>query len=100
MTFLMEFEFEFNLQEVPHDKGKQVLKILHTYQHTTSIFDDFVHYEKRQEEEDQRRTLVPSAYSSHDRGDNRRGRGGYHHGASDHHHPNDRGDFGHRDNMR
>ncbi|CAH1775622.1 unnamed protein product [Owenia fusiformis] len=40
-------------QEVPFEKGKQVLKIIHTYRHTTSIFDDFGHYEKRQEEEDQ-----------------------------------------------
>ncbi|XP_060085932.1 YTH domain-containing family protein 2-like [Ylistrum balloti] len=39
-------------QEVPPEKGKQVLKLLHTYRHTTSIFDDFGHYEKRQEEED------------------------------------------------
>ena len=38
-------------QEVPPEKGKQVLKIIHNYRHTTSIFDDFVHYEKRQEEE-------------------------------------------------
>lgn len=38
-------------QEVPPEKGKQVLKIIHNYRHTTSIFDDFIHYEKRQEEE-------------------------------------------------
>ncbi|CAC5418135.1 YTHDF [Mytilus coruscus] len=38
-------------QEVPLEKGKQVLKILHNYRHSTSIFDDFSHYEKRQEEE-------------------------------------------------
>lgn len=38
-------------QEVPLEKGKQVLKIMHTFRHTTSIFDDFTHYEKRQEEE-------------------------------------------------
>ena len=39
-------------QEVPPEKGKQVLKIIHNFEHTTSIFDDFSHYEKRQEEED------------------------------------------------
>lgn len=44
-------------QEVPAEKGRQVLKIIHTYRHTTSIFDDFVHYEKRQEEEDQRKQV-------------------------------------------
>ena len=38
-------------QEVPPEKGKLVLKIIHNYRHTTSIFDDFVHYEKRQEED-------------------------------------------------
>lgn len=39
-------------QEVPPEKGKMVLKIIHSYKHQTSIFDDFVHYEKRQEEEE------------------------------------------------
>ncbi|XP_078450156.1 YTH domain-containing family protein 1-like [Lampetra fluviatilis] len=39
-------------QEVPLEKAKQVLKIIAAYKHTTSIFDDFGHYEKRQEEED------------------------------------------------
>jgi hypothetical protein len=38
-------------QEVPYEKGKMVLKILHNFKHTTSLFDDFVHYEKKQEEE-------------------------------------------------
>lgn len=44
-------------QEVPFEKGKQVLRILHGYRHSTSIFDDFVHYEKRQEEEDSRKVV-------------------------------------------
>uniref|UniRef100_A0A8C6U577 YTH domain-containing family protein n=1 Tax=Neogobius melanostomus TaxID=47308 RepID=A0A8C6U577_9GOBI len=39
-------------QEVPLDKARQVLKIMAAYKHTTSIFDDFSHYEKRQEEEE------------------------------------------------
>lgn len=38
-------------QEVPTAKGIEVLQILHSYKHSTSIFDDFYHYEKRQEEE-------------------------------------------------
>ncbi|XP_061397077.1 YTH domain-containing family protein [Musca vetustissima] len=38
-------------QEVPHAKGIEVLQILHSYEHVTSIFDDFYHYEKKQEEE-------------------------------------------------
>ncbi|CAG9854915.1 unnamed protein product [Phyllotreta striolata] len=42
-------------QEVPHSRGVQVLRIMHAYRHSTSIFDDFVHYEKRQEEEDSRK---------------------------------------------
>lgn len=49
-------------QEVPPEKGKQVLKIIHTYKHTTSIFDDFGHYEKRQEE-DQGTRPAPKAQS-------------------------------------
>uniref|UniRef100_A0A8C6T2L4 YTH domain-containing family protein n=1 Tax=Neogobius melanostomus TaxID=47308 RepID=A0A8C6T2L4_9GOBI len=47
-------------QEVPMEKAKQVLKIITQYKHTTSIFDDFSHYEKRQEEEDEvRKTFEP-----------------------------------------
>lgn len=38
-------------QEVPPDKGIQVVKIIHQFKNQTSIFDDFGHYEKRQEEE-------------------------------------------------
>jgi len=37
-------------QEVPPEKGKQVLRVIHQYRHTTSIFDDFQHYEKQLEE--------------------------------------------------
>lgn len=37
-------------QEVPSEKGKQVVKIFHNYHHTTSIFDDFEHYEKKEEQ--------------------------------------------------
>lgn len=45
-------------QEVPNPKGLQMLEIIHGYQHTTSIFDDFVHYEKRQVEEVSRKHVV------------------------------------------
>ncbi|XP_043070289.1 YTH domain-containing family protein [Drosophila grimshawi] len=38
-------------QEIPNTKGIEVLQILHSYRHSTSIFDDFSHYEKKQEEE-------------------------------------------------
>ncbi len=38
-------------QEVPPEKGKQVIKILHSYKAVTSIFDDFSHYEERQAED-------------------------------------------------
>ena len=51
-------------QEVPPEKGKQVMKILHSYKHTTSIFDDFTHYEKRQEE-DQTPANAPPSHSGH-----------------------------------
>lgn len=42
-------------QEVPPEKGKQMMKIMHNFSHTTSIFDDFLHYEKKQEEDEQQR---------------------------------------------
>ena len=42
-------------QEALPEKGKQVLKIMCTFRNTTSIFDDFSHYEKRQEEDTQER---------------------------------------------
>lgn len=51
-------------QEVPHPKGLQVLRIMHQYKHSTSIFDDFIHYEKRQEEEDNRK--VPNSKHNDD----------------------------------
>lgn len=43
-------------QEVPDVQGKQVLQIIHDYKHTTSIFDDFNHYEEIQEKEDSKKT--------------------------------------------
>lgn len=43
-------------QEVPPDKGRQVLRIIHQYRQTTSIFDDFIHYENRQKEDDTTKT--------------------------------------------
>lgn len=42
-------------QEVPSEKGRQILAIIHRFKHTTSIFDDFSHYERRQEEEEERK---------------------------------------------
>ncbi|XP_044143943.1 YTH domain-containing family protein 2 isoform X2 [Bufo gargarizans] len=45
-------------QEVPLEKARQVLRIIASYKHTTSIFDDFSHYEKRQEEEDSTKKVV------------------------------------------
>jgi hypothetical protein len=64
-------------QEVPNSQGIMIMKIIHAYKHTTSIFDNFMHYEKRQEEEDTRKhdgdgyqkamTLPPSHHSTHNR---------------------------------
>ncbi|XP_073522350.1 YTH domain-containing family protein 2 isoform X2 [Phyllobates terribilis] len=45
-------------QEVPLEKARQVLRIIASYKHTTSIFDDFSHYEKRQEEEDSAKKVI------------------------------------------
>lgn len=42
-------------QEVPRDKGMQLMRIIHDYKHSTSIFDDFGHYEKRQDEDNARK---------------------------------------------
>ncbi|KAM4563324.1 LOW QUALITY PROTEIN: YTH domain-containing family protein 1-like [Odontesthes bonariensis] len=55
-------------QEVPLEKAKQVLKIIAQYKHTTSIFDDFSHYEKKQEEEEVvKKTYEPAAIPSRSR---------------------------------
>jgi len=54
-------------QEVPPEKGKQVLKILHSYKHATSIFDDFIHYEKRQEEDEGRKPPPSSKPSNREK---------------------------------
>lgn len=61
-------------QEVPHAKGLQVLRIMHSYCHSTSIFDDFIHYERRQEEEDSRKVPVHVA-PENNREDHEGGRG-------------------------
>lgn len=45
-------------QEIPYDKGRQVLKVFHTYNHSSSILDDFEHYERKQEED---RSMQPPA---------------------------------------
>ena len=44
-------------QEVPHIQGREVFDIIHNYEHCTSIFDDFLHYEKKQIEEHHYRRL-------------------------------------------
>jgi hypothetical protein len=80
-------------QEVPHEKGKMVLKILVSYKHATSIFDDFSHYEKRQEEEEERKPPPHQngrgdRHDSHHSSSHRRGGGG------DHYHNNNRDDGG------
>lgn len=69
-------------QEVPPEKGKMVLKIIHGYKHQTSIFDDFIHYEKRQEEEDCKKQTSSG------------GGGGGHYGNSDRGNDGHRGDSG------
>lgn len=94
-------------QEVPHSKGLLVLRIIHTYRHSTSIFDDFIHYEKRQEEEDSRKIPTVEPHHHHqaqqpsqlpqqqqrpgnDMRENHHGGGGGHRGGS--HRNHDRGD--------
>ncbi|VVC32946.1 Hypothetical protein CINCED_3A015358 [Cinara cedri] len=54
-------------QEVPYNQGVQVLRIIHSYKHETSIFDDFQHYENLQKLEDSKKSaahLPPSSHST------------------------------------
>ncbi|XP_056642644.1 YTH domain-containing family protein 3 [Diorhabda sublineata] len=94
-------------QEVPHSKGVQVLRIMHSYRHSTSIFDDFIHYEKRQEEEGIRKQSVikdsvsgsgsGSGGGSHEGVQNREHRErGDHRGGRNHDRDRDGGEGGHR----
>lgn len=50
-------------QDVPIDKGLKVVKIMQSFNAQTSIFDDFSHYEQRQEEDARVRVSNCSAYS-------------------------------------
>ena len=87
-------------QEVLPDKGKMVLKIMHTYRHATSIFDDFSHYEKRQAEEDQRKSSSSSATTAGGGGGVSPGGGGSSSGdggmRGPHHYDNNNGGYGSR----
>lgn len=61
-------------QEVPNAKGQQVMQIIHTYKHSTSIFDDIEFYEQRQVEEDTKRVdLPPTPPQSNIENDDRHG---------------------------
>lgn len=90
-------------QEVPPEKGKQVLKTIHSYKHTTSIFDDFIHYEKRQEEEEGKKTapVIPgmnmrnpeSHRGGHEGGPHGGGRGGGRHGDREGHNRGHGGEY-------
>lgn len=50
-------------QEVPNDKGQQVLQIIHIYKHSTSIFDDIEFYEQRQVEEHTKKVDIPPPHN-------------------------------------
>lgn len=63
-------------QEVPNAKGLQALKIIHSYKHTMSIFDDFIHYEQRQLEEDTKKHEPPAPQYGRDGGRSYGDRGG------------------------
>lgn len=58
-------------QEVPNHHGIQMMKIIHAFKHTTSIFDDFTHYEKRQEEEGHHRKYESEDDAPHQGGNGR-----------------------------
>merc|ERR1712079_967768 len=83
-------------QEVPPEKGKMVLKIIHGFSHLTSILDDFVYYEKRQKEEEGKKAAA-NIPGMGDQGMDGSGGGGRMGGRGDHHHPphhHDRGGRG------
>ncbi|XP_018319503.1 YTH domain-containing family protein 2 isoform X2 [Agrilus planipennis] len=86
-------------QEVPHAKGLQVLRIMYSYRHSTSIFDDFIHYEKRQEEEDNRKNPETGPQGGSGGGGGRDGRG-EHKDRGDHRRNHDRDRDGERENHR
>ncbi|KAA0186992.1 hypothetical protein HAZT_HAZT003035 [Hyalella azteca] len=96
-------------QEVLPDKGRQVLQIIHSFRHSSSIFDDFTHYERRQEEIKSKRNNMDGSsddgrpmdyHRNHDQqqpyygGHNYGGRGGrgrgYHH---NNYHPQHYGNY-------
>lgn len=66
-----------DVQEVPNPKGVEVLEIIHAYEHKTSIFDDFNHYESLQFEEDTKKNDGPpppsQQYGGGPPGNDRRG---------------------------
>lgn len=76
-------------QEVPNAKGIQFLRILSAYKHSTSIFDDFIHYEQRQKAEDTKKVEPPQmshyerkqAYQDNGGGGRGYDRGGYDRGG-------------------
>lgn len=76
-------------QEVPNAKGLQALKIIHSYKHTMSIFDDFIHYEKRQLEEDTKKH-EPAPVQQYGGGGGGRSYGGGSYGNSGYNKYNDR----------
>lgn len=86
-------------QEVPNAKGQQVLQIIHTYKHSTSIFDDIEFYEQRQVEEHTKRIDIPPSPPKHD--DDERGppkRGGFQRNDGGGNYRNDGGGYEYRAN--
>lgn len=52
-------------QEVPYNQGVQVLRIIHSYKHETSIFDDFQHYDNLQKLEGNKKVVNQFPSYSH-----------------------------------
>lgn len=72
-------------QEAPSEKGKAVLKVMHQYSHTTSLFDDFLYFERRQEEEKFKKSHVEQPTNRSD--DRDRGGARYNRPYMNHHRP-------------
>lgn len=74
-----------DVQEVPNPKGQQVLQIIHAFKHTTSIFDDFIHYEQRQLEETKKVEPSPPQHMGPGGGRGYQGGGGFDKGHGNYH---------------
>jgi hypothetical protein len=51
-------------QEIPFEKGKLVLKVFHSFQHSSSIFDDFKLYDQKEDENQYKNVFRKSSHQN------------------------------------